>query len=176
MTDAEPRSHTQNRSSEHRQLNETIGRDPQTRKDIWEKLSAVSTFLSGVLIAAIGLILTYLHNETESQRNTNLKIHEGRIAEAQTFEKFIQYLNSTKEEDIKLGIIGISSLNKELGGRILVNFIAYGSGLQREVASTILKQRRINFFNNWNTDTVEFAPEKRRPALFRITQPYIITD
>ena len=146
------------------------------RKDIWDKLSAVSTFLSGVLIAAIGLIFTYLHNETESQRNTNLKINEGRIAETQTFEKFIQYLNSTKEADINLAIIGISSLNKELGGRILVHFSAYGSDPQKKVALEILNKRKVNFFNNWNIDAVEVTPERRRPALFHITQPYIITD
>jgi hypothetical protein len=173
MTNGEPSA--QIPLSEQRQLSETAGQNPR-RKDIWDKLSATSTFLSGVLIAIIGLIFTYLHNENESQRNANLKIYESRIAETQTFEKFIQYLNSTKESDITLGVIGISSLNKELGGRILVHFSAYGTDLQKKMAKAILDQRKVNFFNNWNIDLVENAPKKRRPALFRITQTYIITD
>jgi hypothetical protein len=176
MTNEEERSRAHAPSSERRQSSETTGQNPQTRKDIWDKLSTVSTFLSGVLIATIGLLFTYLHNERESQRNANLKVYESRIAETQTFEKFIPYLNSAKEEDVTLGIIGISSLNKELGGRILVHFYAYGTGFQKKVASAILAQRKVNFFNNWNLGRVENTPEKRQPAVFTITRPFIITD
>jgi hypothetical protein len=176
MTNEETDSRAPPAFSEQRQFSEPISHNPQIGKDIWDKFSAVSTFLSGVLIAAIGLLFTYLHNEREGQRNANLKTYETRVAETQTFEKFIQYLNSTKEEYIILGITGISSLNKELGGRILVHFRAHGTDLQKKVALTILDERKVNFFNNWNTAAVENAPQKRRPALFRITQPYIIID
>lgn len=176
MTDEKAKRPLQTPFSEQQQLSETAAQNPQTRKDIWDKLSAVSTFLSGVLIASIGLLFTYLHNEREGQRNADLNVHQSRIAEAQTFEKFIPYLNSTKKEEITLGVVGISSLNKELGGRVLVHFSAYGSDLQKQVASTILNQRRVNFFNNWNLGPIENAPQKRRPALFPITQPYVITD
>src|SRR3954468_22515721 len=102
--------------SEPRQPTEAAGQNPRIRKDLWDKLSAVSTFLSGVLIAAIGLLFTYLHNESEGQRNTSLKISESHIAETRAFEKFIPYLNSAKEADINIGLIGLEALNKELGG------------------------------------------------------------
>jgi hypothetical protein len=143
------------------------------QKDIWDKLSAVSTFISGVLIALIGGTFTFLWHEAESQRNAEEKQHQSLIGELETFEKFIPYLDGT-ESKIILGLVGILTLNKQLGTGVVAYFRAYGTPDQKKVASGMLIPKY--YLDTWATDGVENGPEKRAPAIFEIAQYNIITD
>lgn len=79
------------------------------KKDIWDKISAVSTLASGVVVALVVLYFTLTFNERQSQRNSDLKVQENRIAELQALEKFIPYLTGS-EESKKFAILTLSSL------------------------------------------------------------------
>jgi hypothetical protein len=124
------------------------------RKDIWDKLSAISTFLSGVVLAAFLGVFTLVYNERERQRNAEQKGHENRLAEIQTVEKFKSCLDEGTQPQLRFCLLMITSLNKELVAKILTKFRKDGTFTQQAVASDILRYRDITFFDNWNLDEV----------------------
>lgn len=86
-------------------------------KDWWDRLSSISTFLSSVVIAGIGLYFTHSYNAIESARKSDLekqdnanKTYQAQILEMQTVEKFIPHLTSKNEETKKIAILTISTL------------------------------------------------------------------
>ncbi len=87
------------------------------KKDRWDRFSALSTFLSTVVIAVIGLYFTHSYNSIESQRKADLdrqeaatRAYQTQILEMQTMEKFIPYLTSKDEETKKVAVLMISTL------------------------------------------------------------------
>lgn len=67
------------------------------KKDIWDIFSTLSTFLSAVVIAALGLYFTNVYNERASAREHQTKVYQTRILEMQTVEKFIPHLTGDEE-------------------------------------------------------------------------------
>ena len=66
---------------------ETGDNDKTRKKDAWDKFSAISTFLSGVLIAIIGLYFTHTYNERQSQRDAALKEQQIQVFTADYGER-----------------------------------------------------------------------------------------
>ncbi|HKV54386.1 MAG TPA: hypothetical protein VJN94_07055 [Candidatus Binataceae bacterium] len=119
---------------------------PKQEKDFWDKFATLSTFLSSVLLAAIGLIFTTTYNakqtrllsqraHEESMRNSTLKEQENRIAAITAVDKFMGYLSGdakTREVAIvAINALGISNVATALaklypdsGGVAALNTIA----------------------------------------------------
>jgi S1-C subfamily serine protease len=96
-------------ASQQSKVAEALEKSSRKEKDKWDKFAALSTFLSTVIIAAIGLIFTQVYNIKQNERNEALKQQEIRVAQIQTVERFIPYLTGTEEQK-KIAILAINSL------------------------------------------------------------------
>jgi len=88
-------------------------------KDAWDKLSAVSGLISGVVVAGIGFYATHIYNrrqtaaeEARKAAEEDRRDREIQFTEAQTVEKFIEHLASNDEQRRKAALIAISTLGK----------------------------------------------------------------
>ena len=63
-------------------------------KDLWDKLSAVSALLSGIVIASLGYFATTVYNERQLDATSAQKDRELAALELQTVEAFFEYLSS----------------------------------------------------------------------------------
>lgn len=79
------------------------------KKDMWDRFSTLSTFLSTVVIAALGLYFTHVYNERQSTRDHQTQTYQTRILEMQTVEKFIPHLTGD-EETKKVALLALTSL------------------------------------------------------------------
>lgn len=79
------------------------------KKDFWDRFAAVSTFLSTVVIAGIGLYFTHTYNERQSSREHQSSIYETKILEMQTVEKFIPHL-AGNEENKRVALLALTTL------------------------------------------------------------------
>lgn len=87
---------------------------PVEQKDFWDKFQSMSTFLSGVIIALVGLIFTSLYNERQAQRDQAVKEQQIRLAQVELMQKFLPQLTGP-EQDKRLALVAISALgNTEL--------------------------------------------------------------
>lgn len=103
-------------SNELRQLidiqNETLDElknQNRKKKDNWDRFSTLSTFLSTVVVAALGLYFTHVYNESQSAREHQTQTYQTRILEMQTVEKFIPHLTGD-EETKKVALLALTSL------------------------------------------------------------------
>lgn len=84
-------------------------------KDTWDKFHSVSGFISGVLIAAIGLFFTLKYDVRQKERDANLQEQQVRILELSTMEKYIEYLVGNDEGKKEAAVLMIKELaNKRL--------------------------------------------------------------
>ncbi len=81
----------------------------KSKKDIWDRFSTVSVFLSTVVIAALGSYFTHSFNEQQGIREYQTQLHQTKILEMQTVEKFIPHLTSD-EKTKEIALLALSSL------------------------------------------------------------------
>jgi len=72
---------------------------PKPEKDLWDKFASMSTFVSGVLVASIGLYFTTSYNKQQATlnaqqeiRDTALKNQQTSISQIQSVAPFTQFL------------------------------------------------------------------------------------
>ncbi len=149
------------------------------RKDIWDKLPAITgllaaftAFAASVIIGLIGNYFTQSHQQTESRRletesvrNTAIKKHESELNEVKIFETFIGHLQ-IPEQDFRLAVLGIETLNPELGQRVLQYYARYSPDDRRRIAREMIEERSIELLNNWNTNGV-MQVQPRLPAYLK---------
>ena len=106
-------------------LKEKVDKPP---KDNWDKLTAVSGLLSGVLVALMAFYATNVYNRRQKKTEENRKDQELLIAQIQTVEKFFPHLSSS-DEKIKGGaLISIAALgNEDLAVRLAKLFSGSGA-------------------------------------------------
>jgi hypothetical protein len=165
MVDEELKNLLRNLSSQHEKLIEMFSKNSESNekgKDLWDKISTLSTFLSSVLIAGMGLYFTHVYNTTQNEREINVKNQQNRIAEVQTLEKFMPHLLGS-EESKKVAILAISSLgNTELATR-LANL--YPSGGTVSAVATIASS---------GTDTERLVANKVLDNMFAKYRPAVV--
>jgi hypothetical protein len=83
-------------------------------KDLWDKLSSLSTFLSTVLIATLGGVFTYLFNAREAK-------HQHNIQETQAVTQLMPYLTSKDEKQQRTALIAVKALQD---ASLMVNLAA----------------------------------------------------
>jgi len=88
---------------------EELKKQGHKKKDIWDRFATLSTFLSTVVIAALGLYFTHVYNERQGAREYQTRIYQTRILEMQTVEKFIPHLTGD-EETKKVALLALTSL------------------------------------------------------------------
>jgi hypothetical protein len=92
-----------------------LEKNANAKKDMWDRVPAISTFVSGVIIAAIGLYFTHSYNS----RQNDARAYEARVQEMQTVEKFIPHLIGTDEAAKKGAIIAVATLGSpQLASRL----------------------------------------------------------
>ena len=97
-------------------------------KDIWDKLSAISGILSGVLIALIGIYATQAFNRRQLAAQDLQKARELSILEVQTLGTFFSYLSSSDSKIKTAALIAIAALgNEELATKLARTFADVGS-------------------------------------------------
>ena len=92
-------------------------------KDLWDKISAVSGIVAGVIVAAIGFYATQVYDQ-RSRTAEQLDRGRGVIAtELQTVEKFFPHLASTNETERQAAIEAVGDLgNPKLAADIATIF------------------------------------------------------
>jgi len=79
-------------------------------KDRWDKFQSISTFISGVLIAATGLFFTLIYDMRQKERDANLQEQQARTSELGTMEKYIPYLVGEDEDEKEAAVLMIEQL------------------------------------------------------------------
>jgi hypothetical protein len=86
-------------------------------KDRWDKFSIVSTFVSGVLLVAVGGVFTYYYQMEKDQQQSardrqqaQLMSHQGRLQEIQTVGLLMPYITSDNEDIKKVALIVVKEL------------------------------------------------------------------
>lgn len=112
-------------------VNEQLGRIEQEIKDLkqqpkdfWGKISSISPLISGVLVAMIGAIATYVFSKrqrTGQEQDLNRQIaadetrsqREMRIEQVKTVEAFIPHLGSRDAREREAALVVLSTLGLE---------------------------------------------------------------
>jgi len=98
-------------------------------KDRWDKLAILSTFLSSIVIAAIGISFTNAY-----------KAREVRVSEAQVIEKLVLHLSGTNEDAKKGALLAAATLgNNEIAARLGALYASPGT---IEALETLLKKAK----------------------------------
>ncbi len=96
-------------------------------KDIWDKITALSGFSSGILVALIGFYATVVYNNRQRVSEGRRKDQELLIGQIQTVEKFIPHLSSGDEHRKAAALIAINALgNGELAVKLARAFPGQG--------------------------------------------------
>lgn len=109
MNDADFRRIVAELLREQRRLRDRIDHRQQPSKDIWDKFAAISTFLSGVLIAAAGLLVSAEFNDRQAKRDEAFKTEQNHIQKTEVAYKFLPLLEDDKTR--KVGVLMISELS-----------------------------------------------------------------
>lgn len=100
----------------------------QPPKDFWDKMGKVSTLISGILVALIGLYATQVYNRRQHVAEEARKERELAVLQVQTVEKFFPHLTSGDEAKKEAAIKAIAALgNGELATEIGRIFGGIGS-------------------------------------------------
>ena len=84
-------------------------------KDFWDKLSA----LSGLLVATIGAIATYVYNRRQRASQATEAAHQLRVTEVQTVANFLPHLQSDDAREKEAALVAMSALgNTQLVTRL----------------------------------------------------------
>jgi hypothetical protein len=89
------------------ELEEEIKNPP---KDIWDKMDSISGLSSGVLLAIIGAIATYVYRNREIRSEELQKKRELDILQVQTIQGFMPQLQSGDPKATEAAILAISAL------------------------------------------------------------------
>src|SRR5262245_50269108 len=79
-------------------------------KDTWDKLAAMSGFVSGIIVVLIGFYATNVYNRRQKASEDRRKDQEVLISQIQTIEKFIPHLSSENEQTKGAALIAIAAL------------------------------------------------------------------
>lgn len=112
---------------EQRRLRNKIDDCHRSSKDIWDKFSAVSTFLSGVLIAAAGLVVSAWFNDRQTKRDEVFKAQQSQIQKVEATSKILPMLADDKTR--KVGVLMISELSGDCvyATRLAAGYLNQGS-------------------------------------------------
>jgi uncharacterized protein len=106
---------------EQRQLTELVGKLAETKprgKDRWDKFSALSTFVSSVLIAAIGLWFTTSYTRQQGKKDEDAKAQQNQISKVQVIAQLMPFLTGS-EQNKQYALVAISALgDTSLAARI----------------------------------------------------------
>jgi len=96
------------------------------KRDLWEKLTAISPIISGICIALSALLCTYQYNQQQIK-----------LQEAQTIEKFIPHLMGT-DTSKRMAILALKTLvNTDLAAKYAAMFPSEGTlSALRTIAKT----------------------------------------
>jgi len=83
----------------------------QENKDVWDKLSAVSGFVSGIAVAVIGGVATYIYNERQRRAEDNRSSRELAVQRVQTVQTFLPHLASQNELEKRAALLAINYLD-----------------------------------------------------------------
>lgn len=89
--------------------------DKKEEKDIWDKIESSAPLISGLLVALIGALATYLFNKQKTQSESEKNVRELAILEVQTVQGLLPHLASGDESQVKAALYAIEALgNQEL--------------------------------------------------------------
>ena len=112
-----------------RRLDKLEAREQEPRpKDRWDKLSALSSVFSGIVIAGFGLYATSVYNQRQLDATSAQKARELAALELQTVETFFEHLSSDDPGVERPALEAIASLGDiELAAKLAAN-IGGGGG------------------------------------------------
>jgi hypothetical protein len=86
---------------------------PRKDKDVWDKFSAATTFLSTVLLAAIGTWFTVSYNWWQAAQQNDIQNHQLHIREVEIVASFIPYLEKEEGNSRKAALIVIAAFDEK---------------------------------------------------------------
>jgi S1-C subfamily serine protease len=90
---------------------EAFGQGETQDKDIWDKLSAISGLVSGIAVAVIGAVATYIYNERQRKAEDNRTSRDLAVQRVQTVQTFLPHLASQNEQEKKAALLAIGHLD-----------------------------------------------------------------
>jgi S1-C subfamily serine protease len=80
-------------------------------KDVWDKLGAISGFVSGIAVALIGGAFTYFYNQGQRKAEDNRNSRELAVQRVQTVQTFLPHLASQNELEKRAALLAIGHLD-----------------------------------------------------------------
>jgi hypothetical protein len=139
ITSPTPTPSLEERLSElENQVNALQKKTAKPAKDIWDITSSLSGLISGVVIAAVGILLTHQFNKRQQQSLETQHRRELAVQQVQTALEFVPLLQSGDEKDKETALLGIAALgNPELATKLAALYRTKGatSALSKMAAS-----------------------------------------
>ncbi len=86
----------------------------KNKKDIWDKISSVSGLISGLLVALIGGIATYIYRERQMASEEAKSKRETIVSQIQTVQSFLPHLQSTDKLEKEAALLAIAGLGNSI--------------------------------------------------------------
>jgi S1-C subfamily serine protease len=154
------------------QVNELGNRTASKDKDFWDKLSAMSALISGLLVAAIGALATYLYNKRQNAIEETKSERELSVLRVQTVQTFMPHLQSADEREKEAALLAIHALgNSELASKLATMYRGEGAvgalsriaaGSDRQAAKSAEQSLRV-IFDTLRASTVQVLGEDAGP-------------
>jgi hypothetical protein len=110
------------------ELAELRGKLNNRPKDIWDKLTALSGIISGVVVALIGFYATNVYSRRQKASDDSRKDHELLVAQIQTVEKFLPHLSSQNAQVKGAALVAIAAMgNAKLAVELAKKFGGTGA-------------------------------------------------
>jgi hypothetical protein len=136
-----------------------------SEKDVWDKISSLSTFLSGIIVALIGFYATNVYNARQQESLNAQKDRELAVLRVQTAAEFFPHLASNNQAirlaaldsiialgDEKLAASLAARFGGEAGVSTLTNLTASSDPVVSELASKSLD----NIFLRLRSSVIQF--------------------
>src|SRR3954452_3715077 len=121
-----------------RDISDLRGKIEKRPKDFWDKLSSISTLVSGVLVTLIGVYATQSYSRRQREKEEAFKAQEIAVNQVQTVEKFFPYLVEGDENKRRAALEAIAATgHKNLALKLA--YIFSGAGALEELNSRILE-------------------------------------
>lgn len=134
-------------------LSENLKEEKKPKKDFWDKLGSITTFMSSIVVALLGIYITEAYKDKQNQQDNLIRREQNRISKAELVHKFIPYFSQTDVRVQRSAILAIYSLGYdslsielaklygEQGGKdALSNLVSYPDKNTQQLAENAILQ------------------------------------
>jgi len=161
--------------------NQATASSEAKKKDVWDKISAVSGLVSGVLVALIGGIATFVYRERQRAAEDARSQRDNAVAQVQTVQSFLPHLQSADNREKEAALLAIAALgNPDLAMRLAdlyrdeagIGALSKMAASADTVTAKAARKTLDNVFDRLRPTVVEIRLEDQKVASGFLVSPH----